>query len=199
MLLKRANRAKVRKGRKKGKSTRRARPRNVWNSLRRLENYLRKADLQADIFMDSLNELRDVMAFEIKTEFIKKLCNSVHGDLLGALWNQQKKVEEKQVTDRENEEVVAILCGVFEVLVKYFDLRPYKFQGERLFVSRESARNFDFDEVPENLDDEKVQKVEVEVLRCGWKIGDKVIQKPKVFGVSSSEAGVGPGSQCHHV
>jgi hypothetical protein len=184
--LKRASRTRIRKKREKGKTNRRAKPRSVWNSLRKLENYLRKADIQADIFMDSLNELRDVIAFEIKTDFIRKLCNSVHGDLLGALWNHQKMVEEKQAADGENKEVLATLIGVLDMLVKYFGLRPCKFQGERFFVSRESAKNFDFDEVPENLDDERGQKVEVEVLRCGWKIGDKVIQKPKVFGVPSS-------------
>lgn len=185
MPLKRAKKTIIRKGRKKEQTLGRAKPRNVWNSLRKLENYLRKADLQSNIFMESMNELRDIIAFEVKTNLIKELCNSVHGDLLSALWNHQKKIEEKQVREGENKEVVFILLGVFEVLVKYFDLRPCKFQGERFFVSRETAKGFDFDEIPENLDDERVQKVEVEVLRCGWKIGEKVIQKPRVFEVSS--------------
>jgi len=184
--LKRAGKTRIRKTRKKGKSPRKTKPRSVWNPLRKLENYLRKADLQADIFMDSLNELRDVIAFEVKADFVRRLCNSVHGDLLSALWTHRKKVEEKQLGDAENEEAAALLTGVFEMLMQLLDLRPCKSQGERLFVSRESAKGFEFDEVPENLGDQKVRQVEVEVLRCGWKIGEKVIQKPKVFEVPSS-------------
>ena len=184
--MKRASRTTTKKGRKKRKSIRKTKPRCVWNPLRKLENYLRKADLQADIFMESLNELRDVIAFEVKTDFVRRLCNSVHGDLLSALWTHRKMTEERQAVDGENKEVLATLDGVLDVLVKYFSLRPCKSQGERLFVSRESAKGFEFDEVPENLGDQKVRQVEVEVLRCGWKIGEKVTQKPKVFEVPSS-------------
>ena len=184
--MKRAGKTRIRKTRKKGKSTRKTKPRSVWNPLRKLENYLRNADLQADIFMDSLNELRDVIAFEVKADFVRRLCNSVHGDLLGALWNHRKMTEERQAADGENKEVLATLDGVLDVLVKYFSLRPCKSQGERISVPRESLKEFEFDEVPESLGDPKVRQVEVEVLRCGWKIGEKVIQKPKVFEVPSS-------------
>lgn len=181
--MKKRNRRKIRKGSKKEEAIHRPRPRNVWDSLRKLENYLRKTDLQANLFLGSINELRDVISFEIKANFIKSLCNSVHGDLLSALWIEQKKIEEKQVTDGEHKETVSILLGVFEVLMKYLDLRPHKTQGERIYVSRESAKDYDFDENPKNLGDQRSKKVEVEVLRCGWKIGEKVIQKPKVVGV----------------
>lgn len=180
--MKRAKKARI----KRPRGARRTKPRSVWNPLRKLENYLRKADLQADIFMESLNELREVIAFEVKSDFVRRLCNSVHGDLLGALWNHRKMREESQAVDGENKEVLATLDGVLDVLVKYFSLRPCKSQGERFSLSRESLKEFEFDEVPESLGDPKVRQVEVEVLRCGWKIGEKVIQKPKVFEVSSS-------------
>ena len=62
-------------------------------------------------------------------------------------------------------------------------LCPFKIEGEKSSVTRETAKNYDFDEIPDSLANERVQKFEVEVLRCGWKIGDKEIQKPKVFEV----------------
>ena len=181
--MKRGKKTKTRKGSKGRKAIRRAKPKSVWNPLRKLENYLRKADLQANVFMECLNELRDVIAFEIKADFIKRLCNSVHGDLLSALWVHGKKMEEEQPTDSENREAVAILSGVLEVLMKHFDLRPYKLEGERFPVTGRTAKDYEFDEIPENLGDEKGQKVEVEVLRCGWKVGEKAVQKPRVFEV----------------
>lgn len=168
----------------KNEHTRKVRPRNVWNSLRKLENYFHKADIQANIFMESINELREIMSFEIKSNFVQKLCNSVHGDLLSALWNQKRVIEEDEVITEREEETGAILLGVFEVLVKFLNLQSYKAIGERLFVTHETAKYFDFDEIPEKLNDDRVQNIEVEVLRCGWKIGDKLIQKPKVFVVS---------------
>jgi hypothetical protein len=184
--LKKKKRAKTRGQSKNRPGGRAAKPRNVWHSLRKLENYLRKADLQADIFMESLNELRDAIAFEIKTEFIKKLCSSVHGDLLGALWNYRKEMEDKQAVDGANTEAGVILLGIFEVLMQFLDLHPHRCGGDRFVVTRESAKQLEFDEVPRKLDDERGQEIEVEVLRCGWKIGEKVIQKPRVFEVSSS-------------
>jgi hypothetical protein len=152
--------------------------------LRRLENYLHKTDIQANIFMESINELREMMSFEIKSNLVHKLCNSVNGDLLSALWEHKRVIEEGEVVSEKEEEAGLILLGVFEVLAKYLDLQSYKAKGERLFVTRETAKYFDFDEIPENLNDDRVQDIAVEVLRCGWKIDDKVIQKPKVFVVS---------------
>lgn len=177
---------KTRKENKNRVRCRARKPRNVWNSLRKLENYLRKADIQSNIFMESISDLREAISFETKSTLIDHLCNSVRGDLLSALWNYQKMTEEKQGTDGKDEEVGVILLGVFEVLAKYFDLRPYKSQGERFFASRETAKDFDFEEIPEEIHNERVEKVEVEVLRCGWKIGDKVVRKPKVFLVSQN-------------
>lgn len=168
----------------KNQHTRKVRPRNVLNSLRKLEIYLKKADIQANIFMESLNELRDILSFEFKADFVKKLCNSINGDLLSALWNHKKSIEEKQITDGEKKEADIILLGVFDALKKSLDLSPFKIEGEKFSVTRETAKNYDFDEIPENLNDDRGQNIEVEVLRCGWKIGDKVIQKPKVFVVS---------------
>jgi len=167
---------------KKKRIIQKPRPRNVWNSLRKLEIYLKKADIQANIFMESLNELRDILSFEFKADFVKKLCNSINGDLLSALWNHIKSIEEKQITDGEKKEADIILLGVFDALKKSLDLSPFKIEGEKFSVTRETAKNYDFDEIPDSLANERVQKFEVEVLRCGWKIGDKVIQKPKVFG-----------------
>jgi hypothetical protein len=174
---------KSRKG-VKNEHNRKVRPRNIWNSLRKLENYLHKTDIQANIFMESINELREIMSFEIKSSFVHKLCNSVHGDLLSALWDHKRLTEEDEVVGEKEKGAGVILLGVFEVLAKFLDLQSYKANGERLFVTREMAKYFDFDEIPENLNDDRVQDIEVEVLRCGWKIGEKVIQKPKVFVVS---------------
>ena len=168
----------------KNKNTCKAKPRNVWNALRKLENYLNKADIQSNVLMKSLKELREKISFEIKSDFVQKLCNSVHGDLLSALWNHKMLTEDNGVINEREKEIGAVLLGVFDVLVKFLDLQSYKARGERLFVTHETAKHFDFDEIPENLNDNRVQNVEVEVLRCGWKIGDKVIQKPKVFAVS---------------
>ena len=165
----------------KNEHTRKARPRNVWNSLRKLENYLHKTDIQANIFMESINELREIMSFEVKSNLLQKLCNSVHGDLLSALRNQKRAIEEGEVIDEKEKEARVILLGVFEVLADFLDLQFYKAEGERFFVTREAAGNFEFDEIPEKLHDDRVQNIEVEVLMCGWKIGDKVIQKQKVF------------------
>lgn len=168
---------------KKKRIIQKPRPRNVWNSLRKLEIYLKKADIQANIFMESLNELRDILSFEFKADFVKKLCNSINGDLLSALWNHKKSIEEKQITDGEKKEADIILLGVFDALKKSLDLSPFKIEGEKFSVTRETAKNYDFDEIPDSLTNERIQKFEVEVLRCGWKIGEKVIQKPKVFEV----------------
>jgi hypothetical protein len=169
----------------RARARRRARrPRNVWNSLRKLQNYLRKADIHANIFMEVMSDLREAISFETKSSLIDKLCGSVQGDLLIAIRNYQKMIEEKQRTDGKDEEAGSILLGVFEVLAKYLDLRPCKSQGERFFVSPESAKNFDFEEIPEKLEHGRVQRVEVEVLRCGWKIGEKIVRKPRVFSVS---------------
>ena len=175
---------KTRRQNKKRVRRRVRKPRNVWNSLRKLENYLRKADIQANIFMEAMSDLREIVSFETKSTLIDKLCNSAQGDLLTALWNHQAAVGKKQGTDGKDEEVSVILLGVFEVLTRYLDLRPYKSQDERFFVSRETAKDFDFEEIPEKMHHGRVQKVEVEVLRCGWKIGDKVVRKPRVFSVS---------------
>lgn len=168
----------------KNEHNRKVRPRNIWNSLRKLENYLHKTDIQANIFMESINELREIMSFDIKSNLVHKLCNSVNGDLLSALWNYKKSIEEDEVISEKENEAGVILLGVFEVLIKFLNLQSYKDKGDRLFVTGKTAKNFDFDEIPENLDDDRGQNIEVEVLRCGWKIGDKVIQKPKVFVVS---------------
>lgn len=172
---------KIRKDTKKKRIVRKTKPRNAWNSLRKLENYLKKADIQANIFMDSLNEIRDTLSFEIKAEIVKKLCNSVNGDLLSALLEHKKNVEEKGRFEGENQEANSIILGIYDALVSVLNLSPHKREGEKFFVTRESAREYDFDEHPEALDDERIQKFQVEVLRCGWKLGEKVVVKPKVF------------------
>jgi len=102
--------------------------------------------------------------------------------LLTALQNEKKVIEEGGIVGEK--EAGMMLLGVFEVLIDYLDLHPCRTEGEKLVVTQETARNFEFDENPESLGDHRVRNIEVEVLRCGWKIGDKVIQKPKVFAVS---------------
>ncbi len=168
----------------KCKEVRKVKPRNVWNSLRKLEIYLSKADIRANLFLESISELREMMSLEIKSDFVQKLCNSVNGDLLSALWNHQLETEEDETIPEREKEAGAILSGVFEVLVKFLGLQCYKATGERLTVTHETAKVFNFDEIPEKLNDRRVHGIEVEVLRCGWKIGNKVIQKPTVFVVS---------------
>lgn len=179
--MKTKKKKKIRKNTEKKRIVRKAKPRNVWNSLRKLENYLKKADIQANIFMDSLNEIRETLSFEIKAEIIKKLCNSVNGDLLCALLGNIKSIEEKGRFEGINNEANFIILGIFDALVSVLNLSPYKSAGEKFFVTRESARDYDFDKHPEALDDEEIQKFQVEVLRCGWKLGEKVVVKPKVF------------------
>ena len=136
---------------KKKRIIQKQKPRNVWNSLRKLEIYLKKTDIQANIFMESLNELRDILFFEFKTDFVKKLCTSINGDLLSALWNHKKSIEEKQITDGEKKEADIILLGVFDALKKSLDLSPFKIEGEKFSVTRETAKNYDFDEIPDSL------------------------------------------------
>lgn len=179
--MKTKKKKKVRKNTEKKRIVLKAKPRNVWNSLRKLENYLKKADIQANIFMDSLNEIRETLSFEIKAEFVKKLCNSVNGDLLSALLEHKKIIEEKGRNEEGNTKANSIILGIFDSLISVLNLSPYKSAGEKFFVTRESARDYDFDEHPESLDEEGIQKFQVEVLRCGWKLGEKVVVKPKVF------------------
>lgn len=170
------------------------RPKNVWNTVRKLEGYLKKADIQASVFMNSLHELREAVSFEIKTDIVQKLCNTVNGDLLHALLEHKIKTEAGQ--DRGNIEENAILLGIFKALEHVLDLTPYRSDRERLAVSKEAVREYDFDEHPESLDNENAKKLEVEVLRCGWKIGDRIVIKPKVFEVKTKElitAGISEG------
>lgn len=180
--------------RKNKQPLKKTRPKNVWNSIRKLEGYLRKADIQAGVFMHSLHELREAVSFEIKADIVQKLCNTVNGDLLHALLEHKLKTEAGQ--DRCNIEENAILLGIFEALENVLNLTPYRTDGERLTANKQAVREYDFDEHPEFLDSENAEKLEVEVLRCGWKIGGRIVIKPKVFEVKTRElitAGISRG------
>lgn len=177
--MKTKKRAKVKKGNKK-EIILKAKPKNVWNSIRKLENYLKKAGIQANIFMESLNELRDLLSFEIRAALVKNLCNSVNGDLLSAVWKHKKRLEE-QGTGEGNREADVILLGVFSAFENVLNITPYKSEGDKISITRDSSKDYDFDVHPDALDDESIQEFEAEVLRGGWKIENRVIIKPKVF------------------
>ncbi|MEF9475378.1 MAG: hypothetical protein L0958_01470 [Candidatus Mariimomonas ferrooxydans] len=157
------------------------RPKNVWNSARKLEGYLKKADIQANIFIDTLYELRDAVSFEIKANIVQKLCNTVNGDILNALFDHQKQIE----TGRDNGNIKenTILLSVLDALVNILNLVPYRRVGERFTINGKSAKKYSFEEYPVSLKDDDNQNFEVEVLRCGWKVNDKITVKPVVFNV----------------
>ena len=161
------------------------RPKNVWNAVRKLEGHLKKADIQATVFMDSLYELRAAIALDVKTEIVKKLCNTVNGDLLHALLEHKMRTEKGQ--DSGHTEENAILLGILEALEQVLDLTPYRSDGERLAVSKKTVQAYDFEEYPESLDNDKDEKLEIEVLRCGWKIDSRIVIKPKVFELKAED------------
>lgn len=174
------------KTKKKSKQVlKKTKPKNVWNAIRKLEGYLKKADIQAGVFINSLNDLRAAVSFEIKTDIVQKLCNTVNGDLLHALLEHKVKTDSGQ--DRGNIEENAILLGIFEALEHGLDITPYRSDGERLVISKEALREYDFDEYPASLHNENVKKLEIEVLRCGWKMGGRLVIKPKVFELNTKE------------
>ena len=181
---------KIKKSKQIAKKTR---PKNVWNAVRKLEGHLKKADIQATILTDSLYELRAAVSIDIKKEIVQKLCNTVNGDLLHALFEQKVKAEKGQ--DSGHIEENAIMIGILEALEQVLDLTPYRSDGERLTVSKETVRAYDFYEYPESLDNND-KKLEVEILRCGWKINGKLVIRPKVFEVRNNErirAGISEG------
>ena len=159
------------------------RPKNVWNALRKLERHLKKTDIQASLFLESLDELREAMSSQIKSDIVQRLCNTVNGDILHALADYNMQIE--SVNNEDNREQHDMLVGIFDTLVNVLDLSPYKKDGQRFFMRPDFVKRFDFEEHPEALDDESTQEFEVEVLQCGWKVKDKVVVKPKVFQVKS--------------
>ncbi|MBI5641502.1 MAG: hypothetical protein HZA17_13865 [Nitrospirae bacterium] len=175
------------KGQKKGK-----RPKDIWNSVRRLEGFLKKADIHANILLDSLGVLRAAVDFEVRKEIVRGLCNSVNGDILHALLGHKKRMDEGKYGD--NFEQNAILTGVLDTLTQVLDLKPARAEGERIFIRKDSAAEFTFEEYPGAMDNPDLGKFEIEVLRCGWKVKGKVVIKPVVFEkinetVSISEGG----------
>ena len=160
------------------------RPKNVWNALRKLEGHLKKTDIQASLFLESLDELREAMSSQAKVDIVQGLCNTVHGDILHSLADYNMQIESDN--NEGNRERHVMLVGIFDTLVNVLDLSPYKKDGQRFFLRRDFVKEYDFEEHPEALDDENVQEFEVEVVRCGWKVKNKVVVKPKVFQVKSS-------------
>ena len=159
------------------------RPKNVWNSARKLEGYLKKADIQANIFIDTLHELRDAVSLEIKADIVQKLCNTVNGDILNALFDHKKHVE----AGKDNGDIKenAILLSVLDALENILNLAPYRRVGERFSINGKSAKKYSFEEYPASLEDGDDQGFEVEVLRCGWKVNNKIIVKPVIFEVKT--------------
>lgn len=164
----------------------RKRPKDVWNSLRKLEGYLRKADIQANGFMASLRDLREMLSFEVKKEIINKLCCSVNGDILHVLIEHKNRVESGK--DDGNIEQNAVLLGVYDTLSNTLGIEPFKAKGERLRISRDSAKSYEFEDYPEALGDETVKNFEIEVLRPGWKAEGRVVVKPVVFEARAEKA-----------
>ncbi|MCX5718222.1 MAG: hypothetical protein NTW44_08000 [Nitrospirae bacterium] len=178
---------KKNKTKKKSRSTTiRKRPKDVWNTLRKLEGYIRKADIQANGFMASLRDLREMTSFEVKKEIINRLCRSVNGDILHALIEHKNRVESGK--DDGNIEQNAVLLGVYDTLSNTLGIEPFKAKGERLRVSRDSAKDYEFEDYPESLGDETIEGFEIEVLRPGWKAENRVAVKPVVFEVRAEKA-----------
>jgi hypothetical protein len=125
------------------------------------------------------------VAVEYQAEIVQKLCNTVNGDILHALLEHKRKVEAGK--DGGNIEENAILLGILESLEHVLNLTPFRMTGEYITLGKELVREYEFDEHPETLDNEDVKTIEVEVLRCGWKVGGRVVIKPKVFEVKTRE------------
>ena len=157
----------------------RKRPKDVWNSVRKLEGFLKKADIQASIFMDSLYELRDAVSLEVKSEIVKGLCSSVNGDILHALLEQKKRVEEGR--DSGDIEKNAVMLGILDTLSSVLNLEAVGCPGERISVARANAKQYDFEEYPEALNDTGKKTFDVMILRPGWKMKETIVVKPKVF------------------
>jgi len=164
---------------KTNKKSLKRKPKKVWNSVRKLEGYLKKADIQANIFLDSLQELRDEITHEVKGCIVRDLCKSVNGDILHELLEHKMRLEAGRLGNSIEQN--AILSGIFDTLTEVLHLAPVRAAGERFTVSRNSAKEYNFEEHPEALDDEKIEQFEVEVLRCGWKVESKMVVKPMVF------------------
>lgn len=155
------------------------RPKDVWNSVRKLEGFLKKADIQAGIFMNSLCELRGAISLEVKADIVKGLCSSVNGDILHALYEQKKRVDEGR--DSGDIEKNAVMLGIFDTLISVLDLESVGTPEERIHITRETAKQYDFEEYPEALNAAETKTFKVAVLRPGWKIGETMVIKPKVF------------------
>ena len=167
---------------KNKKAVRKARPRDIWNSLRKLEGHLRKADIQAGVFLDSLEVLRKEIGFDVRREIVRGLCNSVNGDILNELLMHQRKMDEGQVGVDIGQN--AAMAGIFDCLTTALAVSPYREPGERFSIRKTDVREYDFEEYPESLADEGTDKIEVEVLRAGWKVQGRVVVKPTVCEVS---------------
>ena len=168
------------------KASRKARPKDIWNSLRKLEGYLRKADIQAGVFLDSLRELRGVISLEVRREIVKGFCSSVNGDILHELLLHQRRMHEGHVGG--SVEHNAVLSGIFDCLTTTLDLLPFLEPGERLSIRKADVRGYSFEEYPESLDEEGKEKIDVEVLRAGWKVQGKVVVKPTVCEIAEAHA-----------
>lgn len=178
------------------KTYREARPKHIWNSLRKLEGHLRKADIQAGVFMDSLEELRKVIGFDIRREIVREFCRSVNGDILHELLMHQRKMDEGQVgTDMGQN---AAMAGIFDTLTTTLAVSPYREPGDRLSIRKTDAGEYDFEEYPESLAAEGLEKIGVEVLRAGWKVQGKIVVKPTVCEIAERATDIGPGAPGRH-
>jgi len=154
------------------------RPKNVWHSLRKLENHLNRAHIQSGIFLNQLGALREDISFEIRKEIVQKLVGSVNGDLLHALCERVGQLE--QGAGRNDLAGNAIILGLHDVLMDELRVSPFHKEGERLSIRSTSMKEYDFETYPETSESEDSGSLAIEVLSCGWKVDGKVVVKPKV-------------------
>lgn len=169
------------------------RPKDVWNSVRKLETLLRRADIQATSFMGSLKELRETVSLEVRSEIVKSLCETVNGDILAALAERRSELNEGRHGEKFDEN--ALVGGVFEALVGSLRLTQVGRKGERSAVTRHAARDYNFEDYPESLSDESVSRFSVEIVRPGWKVDGRTVVKPKAVEVSQEIAAPAFNSQ----
>ena len=161
------------------KTQKKSRPKNIWHSVTKLETFLKKAQIQSSIFMNALYELRDTLSFEIRCDLVKSLCHSVNGDILYAIWEYIRRLDEGKFLS--NIEENSIIRGMYDTLTAILKMQPYRFPGEMVTIRKDAAKEFTFEEAPESLCDETADRLSFEILRPGWKVDDKIVVKPVAF------------------
>lgn len=161
-------------------------PKNVWHTLRRLENHLNKAHIQSGVFMNELGRLRDEISFEIRKEIASKLATSVHGDILHALCERIAQLESGD--GRGDVLGNAILLGLHESLLQELNISAFHKDAEKLNIRATSVQEYDFESYPSALDTVGTGRLSIQVVNCGWKVDGKVVVKPKVMELLNADA-----------